>query len=123
MARDELETMIAAWHDAWFAKDQAAIAQMMADDYVYVGPNGAVADRTAILQVVSDPTYGLAGGSHTERIVVMLGESAAVVRHRWQGTGTFRGQTFVEDHRCATICDRASGQWRIRYEQCTAITA
>ena len=121
--RDELESLIAAWQDAWFTKDAAAIARMMAEDYAYVAPNGAVLDRTAILQIVGDPTYGLTGGTHTETSVVMLGEGAALVRHRWQGTGTFRGQVFVDDHRCATICERAVGRWRIRYEQCSAIDA
>lgn len=121
--RDELDTLIAAWHAAWFTKDAAAVAQLTAEDYVYVGPNGAVLDRAAILQIVGDPTYGLTGGTHPETIVVMLGESAALVRHRWQGTGTFRGQVFADDHRCVTICDRSGGRWCIRYEQCSAIGA
>ena len=43
--RDELETLIAAWHDAWFTKDAPAIAQMMAQDYVYVG---SVTPRTGL---------------------------------------------------------------------------
>ena len=88
--RDELKTLMAAWHAAWFAKDAAAIAQMMSEDYVYVAPNGAILDRAAILQVVGDPTYGLTGGTHAETTVVMLGDGGALVRHRWQGTGTFR---------------------------------
>jgi ketosteroid isomerase-like protein len=121
--RAEPETLIAAWHEAWFTKDAPAIARMMAEGYVYVAPNGGVLDRAAILQIVTDPTYGLTGGMHTERIVVMLGEGAALVRHRWQGTGTFRGQPFVDDHRCVTICDRSGGRWCIRYEQCSAIGA
>lgn len=121
--RDELETLNAAWNAAWMTKDASAIAQMMAEDYVYVGPNGAVLDRAAILQIAGDPTYGITRGTHTEIIVVMLGEGAGLVRHRWQGTGTFRGQVFVDDHRCVTICDRSSGRWRIRYEQCSAIGA
>jgi uncharacterized protein (TIGR02246 family) len=120
---DELKTLIAAWHAAWFAKDAAAIAWMMAEDYVYVAPNGTILDRAAILQIVGDPTYGLTGGTHAETTVVMLGEDAALVRHRWQGTGTFRGQVFVDDHRCVTVCDRSSGRWCIRYEQCSAIGA
>ena len=119
--RHELKSLIAAWHAAWFAKDVAAIAEMMAEDYVYVAPNGTILDRAAILQIAGDPTYGLTGGTHSETTVVMLGEDAALVRHRWRGTGTFRGQVFVDDHRCATICDRLRGQWRIRYEQCSAI--
>jgi ketosteroid isomerase-like protein len=120
--RDELEAVILAWQDAWFAKSVSVIAATMTDDYVYVGPNGAIMDRAAILHVVDDPTYRLTAGTHTERVVVMLGDVAALVRRRWQGAGTFRGQAFVEDHRCVTVCERSSGRWRIRYEQCSAIT-
>jgi ketosteroid isomerase-like protein len=119
----DVETLLKAWQDAWFAKDGRAIAEMMSDDYTYVAPNGAVMDRATILGVVGDPTYALTRGEHTETLVTMLGESAAMVRRRWQGSGTYRGQTFVEDHRCVTICDRSSGRWRIRYEQCSAVVA
>jgi ketosteroid isomerase-like protein len=121
--RDELDTLIAAWQGAWFTKDAPAIEQMMAEDYVYVAPNGAIMDRAAILGIVGDPSYELTDGAHTEMIVVMLDDGAALVRHRWRGTARFRGQVFVEDHRCVTICDRSSGRWRIRYEQCSAIGA
>jgi hypothetical protein len=119
---DELEAVLAAWQDAWFTKNASTIDATMANDYTYVGPNGAVMDRAAILQVVTDPTYRLTGGTHTEQVVVTLGDATALVRRRWQGAGTFRGQTFDEDHRCVTVCDRSSGRWRIRYEQCSAVT-
>jgi len=56
--RADVEKLLKAWQDAWFAKDGGAIAEMMADDYGYVAPNGAVMDR------------------------------AAMVRRRWQGSGT-----------------------------------
>ena len=121
--RTEVEVLMAAWQDAWFTKSQSVISRLMSDDYVYVAPNGAVMDRAAILDVVGDATYGLTGGTHTETVIALLGESAAVVRRRWKGSGTYRGQVFVEDHRCVTICDRSSGQWCIRYEQCSAVTA
>ena len=112
---------MAAWQVAWFGRNGQAIAEMMADDYVYVAPNGAVMDRATILGVVSDPTYGLTGGAHTETVVNLLGDGAALVRRRWQGSGTYRGQAFTEDHRCVTICDRSNDRWRIRYEQCSAV--
>ena len=117
----DVETFMAAWQDAWFTRNGRAVAEMMAGDYVYVAPNGTVMDRATILGVVNDPTYELTGGTHTETAVTMLGESAAMVRRRWQGKGTYKSQTFVEDHRCVTICDRSSGQWRIRFEQCSAV--
>lgn len=118
---DKLETLIAGWHDAWFTKDAVSIGQMMAEDYVYVGPNGAILDRAAILAIVGDPTYRLTGGTHQETMIIRLGEGAALVRHRWKGTGTYRGHAFVDDHRCVTICDRSCGRWCIRYEQCSAV--
>jgi ketosteroid isomerase-like protein len=119
--RTDVETLMTTWQDAWFTKNGRAIAEMMTDDYIYVAPSGAVMDRATILAVVSDPTYALTNGAHTETVVSMLGEGAPMVRRRWQGSGTYRGQEFVEDHRCVTICDRSSGQWRIRYEQCSAV--
>ncbi len=121
--RTEVEALMTAWQNAWFSKNGRAVAEMMTDDYVYVAPNGAVMDRTTILGVVDDPTYALTGGAHTETVVTMLDEGAAMVRRRWQGSGTYRGQAFVEDHRCVTICDCSGGQWRIRYEQCSAVVA
>jgi len=119
--RADVEALMTMWQDAWFTNNARAIAEMMADDYVYVAPSGAIMDRETILDVVGDPTYGLTGGAHTEKVVSMLGEDAAIVQRRWRGSGTYRGQVFVEDHRCVTICDRSSGRWRIRYEQCSAI--
>jgi len=119
--RTDVEALMTAWQDAWFAKNARAVAEMMTDDYAYVAPNGTVMDRATILGVIDDPTYALSGGSHTETVVSMLGDAAAMVRRRWQGRGTYRGQEFVEDHRCVTICERSSGQWRIRYEQCSAV--
>lgn len=117
----EVESLMKAWQDAWFSKDRPAIAEMMTDDYVYVAPNGSVMDRARILEVVGNPTYALTSGVHTETIVTMLGERAAMVRRRWQGSGTYQGTSFVEDHRCVTICDLSSGRWLIRYEQCSAV--
>lgn len=121
--RTDVEALMTEWQNAWFAKNMDAIAEMMTDDYIYVAPNGVVMDRATILGVVEDPTYALTGGAHTETVVNMLGEDAAMVRRRWQGSGTYRGQTFLEDHRCVTICDRSSGQWRVRYEHCSAVAA
>ena len=119
----EVEALMKAWQDAWFAKDERAIAEMMADDYVYVAPNGAVMDRATILEVVGDSTYALTGGTQNETVVTMLGDSAAMVRRRWQGSGTYQYHEFVEDHRCVTMCDRSGGRWRVRFEQCSAVTA
>jgi hypothetical protein len=113
--------LTAAWFDAWRTKDAGAIERMMAAEYVYVAPNGAVMEREAILGIASDPSYGITDGAHTEVEVIPLGANVAVVRHRWRGHGTLRGQVFVDDHRCVMIWHRAEGLWRVRYEQASPV--
>ena len=75
---DDPAVLTAAWFDAWRAKDAGAIGRMMAAEYVYVAPNGAVMDREAILAIASDPSYGITDGAHTEVEVIPLGANVAV---------------------------------------------
>ena len=118
---DDPALLTAAWFDAWRTKDAGAIERMMAAEYVYVAPNGAVMERDAILAIASDPSYSITDGAHTEVEVIRLVTNVAVVRHRWRGHGTLHGQVFVDDHRCVMIWHRAEGLWRVRYEQASPV--
>jgi hypothetical protein len=109
-----------AWYGAWLQKDAATVERLMAKEYVYVAPNGQVLDRDAILAIIRSPTYRLYNGSRTEVVVTTIGEDAAVVRHRWQGAGTFDGNSFEDDHRCTMVCGRRGGEWQVVAEQCSA---
>ena len=120
MPNDPAE-LTAAWFDAWRRKDASAVERMMAADYVYVAPNGAVMDREAILGIIKDPSYGIESGGHTEVVVVPLGPDVALVRHHWRGQGTLRGHTFVDDQQCVMIWFRSEGRWRVRYEQASPV--
>jgi uncharacterized protein (TIGR02246 family) len=113
--------LTAAWFEAWRAKDASAIARMMAADYIYVAPNGAMMDREAILAIATDPTYGITEGAHTDVIVISLDADVALVLHRWVGRGRLRGQVFVDDHQCVMVWHRENGSWRVRYEQASPV--
>ena len=118
---DDPAELTAAWFDAWRTKDARAIERMIAADYVYVAPNGAVMDRETILGIIKDPSYGIASGAHTEVAVVQLGSDVALVRHHWRGHGTIRGREFVDDHQCVMIWCRSEGRWRVHYEQASPV--
>src|ERR1700736_1615465 len=94
----ELHSVNDRWLRAWFEKDVDTVERLMADDYVYVAPNGHVMDRQAILGIIHSPSYHLLNGTATEVVVRALGDGAAVIRKRWQGEGTFEGATFKDDH-------------------------
>jgi ketosteroid isomerase-like protein len=120
MSRDP-EGLTSAWFDAWRTKDADAIERMIAAEYVYVAPNGTVMSRDSILAIIRDPSYGISEGGHSEVEVTLLGAEVALVRHHWQGRGTFRGQAFVDNHRCVMIWHRVAGEWRVQYEQASPV--
>jgi uncharacterized protein (TIGR02246 family) len=113
----ELHDLNERWNRAWFQKDAATVERLMADDYFYIGPNGMVLDRQAILAIIRSPTYRLDQGAHTEVVVRPIGRDAAVVRHRWQGTGSFEGASFTDDQWGIRVWERRDGEWRLVAEQ------
>src|SRR5262249_53584361 len=94
------------WYQAWLEKDASTVEPLMAEDYLYVGPNGLVLDRQAILAIIGSPSYRLDHGTRTEVVVRALGHQAAMVRHRWQGAGAFEGTSFTDDNRCVMVWEK-----------------
>lgn len=115
----ELHGLSEQWFRAWFEKDAATVESLMAEDNVYIAPNGLVLDRQAILGIIRSPTYRLDHGERTEVVFRALGRDAAVVRDRWQGAGSFDGTSFTDDHRCVRVWVRQAGEWRLVMEQCS----
>jgi uncharacterized protein (TIGR02246 family) len=115
----ELHDLSKRWFQAWLDKDAATVERLMAEDYVYIGPNGLILDRSAILAIIRSPTYRLEHGTRTEVVVRAVGHDAAVVRHRYQGAGSFEGTSFTDDHRCIMVWEKHAGAWRLVMEQCS----
>ncbi|HEX3149683.1 MAG TPA: nuclear transport factor 2 family protein [Gemmataceae bacterium] len=115
----DLHGLSERWFRAWFEKDAATVERLMAEDYVYIAPNGLVLDRQAILGIIRSPTYRLDHGDRTEVVVRLLGGDVAVVRDRWQGAGSFDETSFTDDHQCVRVWERQAGDWRLVMEQCS----
>jgi uncharacterized protein (TIGR02246 family) len=115
----ELYALSERWFRAWLEQDAATVERLAAPDYVYVAPGGAVLDRAAILGIIRSPTYRLDQGTRTEVTVRALGQDAAVVRHRYQGTGSFEGNSFTDDQQCVMVWEKQAGAWRLVMEQCS----
>jgi ketosteroid isomerase-like protein len=113
----EVHTLNQRWNQAWFDKDTTTVERLMAEDYIYIGPNGLVLDRQAILGIIRSPSYRLDHGANTEVVVRALGHDAAVVRRHWQGGGSYDGTSFTDDQKCVMVCEKQAGEWRIVMEQ------
>ena len=115
----ELRELSERWFQAWLEKDAVIVEQLAAKDYIYVAPNGSTLDRLAILAVIRSPSYRLDHGTRSEVVVRALGRDAAVVRHHYQGAGSFEGTSFTDDHRCVMVWEKHAGEWQIVMEQCS----
>jgi uncharacterized protein (TIGR02246 family) len=115
----ELHDLSERWFRAWLEKDAATVERLMADDYLYVAPGGLLLDRPAILAIIRSPSYRLDHGTRTEVVVRAVGRDAAVVRHRYQGAGSFEGTSFTDDQRCVMVWEKQAGEWRLVMEQCS----
>lgn len=118
---EEIERLNDVWIKAWFEKDSATVDALMTPDYEYVGPNGQVMNRATILRIIRSPTYALTSGSRTEVRLVEISPDVFAVSYRWQGTGTYEGQLFNDDHRGTMLCVHRKGKWLVTYEQCSPI--
>ena len=115
----EVRAVSGRWFQAWLEKDAETIERLAAEDYHYVAPGGVVLDRQAILRIISSPSYHLDRGTRTDIVVRPLGQDAALVRHRYQGAGSFEGAAFTDDQRCVMVWEKQRGEWRLVMEQCS----
>ncbi|MNF27845.1 hypothetical protein D3C84_85070 [compost metagenome] len=107
------------WFRSWLDKDAAIVERLAAEDYLYVAPDGSTLDRRAILAIIRSPSYRLDHGTRSEVVVRVLGHEAAVVRHRYEGAGSFEGASFMDDQRCVMVWEKQAGEWRLVMEQCS----
>jgi uncharacterized protein (TIGR02246 family) len=117
----QIERLNDAWITAWFEKDASTVDALMTPDYEYVAPNGQIMDRATILRIIRSPTYALTSGSRTEVRLVEIARDVFAVSYRWQGTGTYEGRSFTDDHRGTMLCVRRKGKWLVAHEQCSPI--
>ena len=117
--KDDVERLNEIWNRAWLEKDAALIEKLMADDYVYIAPNGKVIDRRTILNVIKSTSYHLEYSTRTPVLVKPAGGDAAVMVFRSQAAGSLAGKSFKDDHKCTMLCVRQGSGWRVLLEQCT----
>jgi len=80
-------------------------------------PTSQTLDRARSWESSARPVIGFNHGTWTEVEVRPLGDKAAVIRDRLAGEGTYRGNSFKDDHRVVRVCARVEGQWAGVMEQ------
>jgi ketosteroid isomerase-like protein len=115
----DLERLNEKWNRAWLERDAALVEELMADDYLYIAPNGQLLDRKTILNVIKSPSYRLDKSTRTPVVIKAVGADSAVMVFHSRAEGTFDGKMFKDNHKCTMLCVRRGTEWRVLLEQCS----
>lgn len=118
----DLEQLNQIWNRAWLEKDAALVEKLMADDYLYIAPNGQLLDRKTILNVIKSPGYRLDNSTRTPVVIKAVGADGAVMVFHSRADGTFDGKAFKDNHKCTMLCVRRGSEWLVLLEQCSPIS-
>src|SRR5262245_41002935 len=106
MDRKDIEHLNQIWNQAWLEKNAALVEKLMADDYLYIAPNGKLLDRTTILDIIKSPSYRLDHSTRTPVLIKTVGEDAAVMVFHSQAAGALEGKSFKDHYQCTMLCVR-----------------
>jgi ketosteroid isomerase-like protein len=102
--------------------DLARIGQILDEDWVIVGPDGALIDRSAFMAAIRSGSLTHASMASTELRARSYGESGLVTA-RVVTVGGYRGSAFRTVERSTDVFVRHGGDWRCVLTHLTTIPA
>jgi ketosteroid isomerase-like protein len=110
----------AAWDDALVANDVPAIARFVSDDWVYVGPTGAVPGADIIAWIASGRLIHYSMRTVETPRVATHGDTAIVTAHK-ASTGAWDGIPYAADEWITEVYVRRDGRWLcVLSQKCSA---
>ena len=94
----ELQKLDKEWSAAIVKNDANAISQFMSDDWVIIGPEGNVIERSRFLEVIKSGDLTHESMESDDSIVRVYGD-AALVTAQSKSKGKYKGQVFETHER------------------------
>jgi len=110
------------WDRVIVAKDEAAIAGNMAEDFRIIDRRGDIGGKKAFVADILDPKLTIDPYTVEDFEVRLYGDTA-LLSGRTQMTGKFDGQPFTSNYRYIDIYVRKGGVWKIVSVQITQLPA
>ena len=105
---------------AMLGSDAEALADLLADDLLFVGPQGQVLSKAADLEAHRSGRLKLTRIDFSETEIRPMGETAVVIT-RATLAGSYEGTAFSGDFRYLRVWRSGANGWQITAGQCTAI--
>lgn len=101
--------------------DVESLDSLVSDDWIIIGPEGRVINKSAFLDVVKSGALTHSTMELDEMRVRVYGDTATVTA-RAVTTGTYQGQAFTTQERSTDFFVRQQRQWKCVLTQLTTIT-
>ena len=95
----QIEQLEQQWHTALLAEDNAAIANMLGESYIGIGPDGTIASRAEALDVEDEK--------------IRIYGTTAVVTSKVRVEGLYAGEPITGEYRYTRVWSLTRGQWHI----------
>jgi len=115
-----LEAQALAWDKAIVAKDAAAIAANMAEDFWQIRSDGALIDKAAFLRNILAPELVIEPYAVEDQEVRFFGDAALLSGHSHM-KGSYQGVPFATHYRYIDVYARRGGRWQVVSVQITTI--
>lgn len=117
-----LKAKAVAWDDAIVHKRRDAIEANMAPEFLHIGEDGALSDRTKFLDSILSDHLSIEPYAMDDLQVRLFGD-AALLTGTTLMRGTWRGTPFSSHYRFTDTYIRRDGAWRVVQVQITALPA
>ena len=109
-----------AWDQAIVAKDAAAIADNMAEDFWQIRSDGVLIDKAAFLRDILAPELVIEPYAVEDQEVRFFGDAALLSGHSHM-KGSYQGEAFATHYRYSDVYARRGGRWQVVSVQLTTI--
>ncbi len=116
----EVAELLRAYQAALLGRDCEALESILADDYVFIEPTGAVVSKSELVSQVRSGALVYESIEVAESTVRIYGETA-VLTDRSMTKGNYEGFEFGGEYRGTDVCVKRSGRWQCVHTQETAI--
>jgi ketosteroid isomerase-like protein len=113
MVDTEISALEAELRAAQLSADVDALDRLIAQDLLFVGPDGAFATKADDLAAYRDGVMRITMHEPEELRVRRVGSDVAVVALRTRMAGTYAGAPFAGTARYTRVWAREAGQWRV----------
>jgi len=120
-AESEIRRLEALWTKAEIAKDAATVGTLLADDFVYVDPDGNPMSAREDLSGIGDPDFRVESYGVSGLKVRVYGDMAIVTGVETLKHASYAGQDLSGRYRMVTVWVRRSGAWKAEHAQETLI--